>query len=407
MTLTEQHVIKQTHSLYRECDNLCWSTKNIYNLSLYKVRQGFFENSYEPLNNLYHLMKGEDCFKALPSRVATATVLQVQQTFKNFFAASRSYRETPGKFLGKPKMPRYKDVQSGRTRVSYSYQALSKLVFKKEGLLKLSGTQMKIKTQIKEFSRICSVDIIPRLDYYVIEVKYEAPDNALLGDNKRYASIDLGLNNLATVTSNIKSDVPFIINGKPLKSINQFYNNRLAHYKSKLELVNGNQKSSKKTKRLTAKRGFKVKDYLHKASAVIVAELQKKDITKLVIGKNDNWKQEIKIGSKNNQNFVSIPHAQFIQLLEYKCAKVGIRTMVQEESYTSKCSFLDGERPEKREVYQGQRIKRGLFRSGSGRLINADVNGSLNIMIKAIPKAFHVEGIEGVVVHPRIIKIRK
>ena len=123
------------------------------------------------------------------------------------------------------------------------------------------------------------------------------------------------------------------------------------------------------------------------------------DVRCLIIGKNDNWKQETNIGKSNNQNFVNIPHSRFVNMLKYKCEKVGISVRIVEESYTSKCSFLDNESIEKHEKYVGKRIKRGLFQSANGRLINADVNGSYNIMKKVVPNVFNTDGIEGVVVH--------
>lgn len=206
---------------------------------------------------------------------------------------------------------------------------------------------------------------------------------SLKQDNKRYASIDLGLNNLATVGSNVMK--PFIINGKPLKSINQFYNKKLAKLKSNLK---DEKKTSNRIKRLHFKRNNKIKDYLHKASRCIINQLVSNSINTLIIGHNKKWKQEINIGSVNNQKFVSIPHSRFIDMLKYKASLEGINVLIQEESYTSKCSFLDNEPIQKHECYKGTRIKRGLFKSKKHGLINADVNGALNILRKVVLKAF-------------------
>lgn len=166
-----------------------------------------------------------------------------------------------------------------------------------------------------------------------------------------------------------------------MKSINQFYNKRKAELQSKLS---GNRKTSNKINSITRKRNNKIKNYLHKASRCIVNHLVSNDVNTLIIGKNDNWKQETNIGKKNNQNFVSIPHSQFIDMLSYKCKLVGIAIMMTEESYTSKCSFIDNEEMKHQEDYKGKRVKRGLFRTNKGKLINADLNGSLNIMRKVI-----------------------
>ena len=199
-------------------------------------------------------------------------------------------------------------------------------------------------------------------------------------NNDRYCSIDLGINNLATVSSNVIK--PFIINGKPIKSINQFYNKKLAYYKSKLK----NRKTSKKINRLTNKRENKIKDYLHKSSRYIVNHLVSNNINTLVIGYNKGWKQDINIGKVNNQKFVNVPFLTFITMLEYKCKIEGINVIINEESYTSKCSFLDDEEICKHDNYLGRRIKRGLFKTSNGIFMNADLNGSLNILKKVVGK---------------------
>ena len=201
----------------------------------------------------------------------------------------------------------------------------------------------------------------------------------LSDNNDRYCSIDLGLNNLATIGSNVIK--PIIINGKPLKSINQFYNKRVSNLKSKLK---DGKKTSRRIKSLTDKRNNKIKDYLHKASTLLVNQLVSNDLNTLIIGNNKSWKQDINIGKRNNQNFVQIPHSTFIKMLEYKCKLRGINVLITEESYTSKCSFLDNEDIKKQKEYKGRRIKRGLFKSSKGILINADVNGSLNILKKVV-----------------------
>jgi putative transposase len=152
--------------------------------------------------------------------------------------------------------------------------------------------------------------------------------------------------------------------------------------------------------RLTDKRNRRLKHELHLASRRIIERLVQEDVGTLVIGQNAGWKQEIHRGRRNNQNFVAIPHARFIDLLTYKAELVGIQVIVREESYTSKCSFLDLEPIEKRETYAGRRVQRGLFVSARGRRIQADVNSSYNIIRKAAPCAFDAAGVEGAVVHP-------
>lgn len=269
------------------------------------------------------------------------------------------------------------DKSKGRFVAVYTNQAISKKELR-NGVIHLSGTDVKIKTKING-DDIAQVRIVPKNSYYKVEVIYDVEEIEELEDNDKYAAIDLGVNNLATVSYN--DSKPFIINGKPLKSINQFYNKRKASLQSKLS---GNRKTSNRINSITRKRNNKIKNYLHKASRCIVNHLVSNNVNTLIIGKNDNWKQETNIGKKNNQNFVSIPHSQFVEMISYKCKLVGIAVMMTEESYTSKCSFIDKEEMKHHEDYKGKRIKRGLFRTNEGKLINADLNGSLNIMRKVI-----------------------
>ena len=191
--------------------------------------------------------------------------------------------------------------------------------------------------------------------------------------------------------------MPLVINDKPLKSINQFYNKRKAELQSKL---GANRKTSKRIERLTDKRNRRVEHYMHTASKRIIDLLVDHNIGTLIVGKNDGWKQESNIGKRNNQNFVQIPHATFIEMLKYKGELSGVNVVVTEESYTSKTSFLDNEEPVKRESYAGRRVKRGLFKTSTGRKINADVNGAYQIIKKVVSEAFQGREIEGVVVHP-------
>ncbi|MED4995098.1 transposase, partial [Geobacillus stearothermophilus] len=209
--------------------------------------------------------------------------------------------------------------------------------------------------------------------------------------------IDLGLNNFVTMVNNI-GETPIVINGKGVKSINQYYNKQKVYFQSILKKQNG-LNWSKRLEKLTLKRNNKIKDFMHKASRYVVDWCVKHNIDTIVIGKNDNWKQEVDLGKRLNQAFVQIPYDMFIEQLQYKCEEVGIKVVLTEESYTSGTSFLDGEAPIKENYDKNRRIKRGLFKSNKGILINADVNGAYNIMRKVFPKAF-ANGVEGVGLHP-------
>ena len=373
MYLTERHIIKNN----KELDELCFNSKNLYNKALYLVRQHYFETggylTYYCVNRLMVGSKDVDYY-ALPTRASNQTLRLLDSNFKSFFALLKKKKKNE---YDKPiRIPRYLDKQ-GRHIASFPKESISK-VYLRKGLIKLTSLSIKIPTKVTE-SNIVEVRILPRNNHHVVEVVYKVDESKHKSDNGRYASIDLGLNNLATVSSNVVK--PFIINGKPLKSINQYWNKEKSRLQS---LLKGNKKTSKRIESITNKRNNKVKDYLHKSSRILVNFLVSNDISTLVIGYNEEWKQNINIGKRNNQSFVNIPFYTFIQQLDYKCKLEGINVILTEESYTSKCSFLDNETVEKHENYLGKRIKRGLFRSAKNRIINADLNGSLNILKKVV-----------------------
>ena len=398
MVLVEKHQIKKTHKYYNEIDKLAFLSKNLYNISLYNIRQYFFETKeFFNLTKNYDLIKNQQRvdYEAMPRKVSNKVVLQINQDFNSFFKGLNEYKKNPSKFKGKPEIPHYKDKIDGRNVVMYEKGAISKKQLDK-GFFNPSGTDIYISTKITN-KEIKEARLVKKINSYVIEIIYEKENKELIKDNGVYCGGDLGMNNLIAMTFN-NGDKPLIVNGKPLKSINHFYNKRLAFLKSELETKN-KLKTSKQIKKLTQKRNNKIDDYMHKASRMIVNLLVSKGITKMVIGKNKNWKQDINIGKKNNQNFVQIPFYKFINLIKYKCLLEGIDVITNEESYTSKCSFFDEETIKKHDVYLGKRIKRGLFRTAKGLLINADVNGSYNIMKKAIPNAF-ANGIQGLAVNP-------
>jgi len=406
MYLTEKHIINKNHSFFNECDSLCFKSKNLYNQSLYNVRQYFFENKkYLNFANNWKITKEQEPYIKLPRKVSNQTIKLVDQNFKSFFSLLKN--KNSGTYKEKVKIPQYLDKENGRYITIYEKQALSKRIFKKNGKIHLSQTEIYINTQLKDWDVIKLVRIIPRSNHYVIEVVYEKQEKTI-NSNNNYASIDLGLNNLATITFNNKNLNPIIINGKPLKNINQYYNKKRGFYGSILEKENKTKKS-KRLVRITNKRNNKINDYLHKSSRILVNQLVSNQITKLVIGKNVGQKQDINMGKKNNQNFISVPIFGFINIIKYKCELEGIEVIIQEESYTSKASFLDLDDipiygKSHSIIFSGKRIKRGLYKTNKGILINSDVNGSYNIMRKAIPNAF-ADGTEGFAVNPIKLEI--
>ncbi len=392
MQLVEQHVIKQTDSRYQAIDEAAFASKNLYNAALYEIRQAYIHQGiYLCYEEMHARMKAHPAYQALPRKVSQQVLRLLHKNWLSFFAALKAYQEDPSQFLGRPCLPKYKDKQKGRNLLVYTIQALSKPALK-HGMIVPSGLPIMIETR---HQTVDQVRIIPRAGYYVVEVIYEQAETQADVDPALYAGIDIGIDNLATLTSNKVGFVPRIVNGRPLKSINQYYNKR----KAELQSILKDTRFTARMERITNKRTRRIDHYLHTASRHIIDLLVAEQIGTLVIGKNPNWKQEVNIGKRNNQQFVCIPHARFIEMLTYKAKLVGIAVIITEESYTSKCSFLDNEDICKHEDYCGKRVKRGLFRASTGQHINADVNGSYNIVRKVVPDAFGQRD-RGCVVHP-------
>lgn len=391
MKLVEKHIIKRNHPFFKELDEVCLKSKNLYNSILYIWRQSFTKGEKITLTQIYFQIRSTPQFKTLPQNVAAQVFLQFGQVINSFFKALASYKVNPSKFTGRPKLPNYKDTIKGRNIAVYNKRVLPQKQFRKDGKVRLTGLNVVFPSKVKP----TQVRIVPRNDCYHIELIYNRDCKEEV-KSENFAGLDLGVNNLATLSFNNSPGV--IVNGKPVKSINQFYNKKRAKLQSK-------NKKSKALTKLTNKRNNKIKDYLHKASRFITNQLVSKNISTLVIGLNKMWKQDVNIGAKNNQNFVNIPHSQFIQMIKYKCELEGIKVVITEESYTSKCSFLDNEEIKKHKEYSGKREKRGLFKSANGQLINADLNGSLNILRKVIPNCF-TNGIEGLVVSPSVYTVK-
>ena len=401
MRHVERHIIKQNHSLWQQIDNLCFLSKNLYNHANYLIRQSFIlEQVYLGFNQIYHQVKNTVDYQALPRKVSQQVLRILDRNWKSFFEAQKTYQKYPDKFRARPKLPKYKHKNQGRNLVVYTIQAISK-PWLKRGMVKLSGTKIIIPTKAKN---IAQARIIPRIGQYAIEIVYEQNQHQTVTNPHAIAAIDLGVDNLAALTSNQTGFIPILINGRPLKSLNQFYNKTKAKLQSLLE---NKKPTSKRIQRLTAKRNNQVDTYLHQASRWIIDVLDSKGIGKLIIGQNPLWKQKVNTGNQNNQSFVSIPHARFVEMLIYKGQIKGIEVICREESYTSKASFLNldpipvyGGNEAQAVKFSGYRQSRGIYKiKGENTRINADVNGSYNIMRKVIPTAFS-QGIEGVVVRP-------
>lgn len=315
----------------------------------------------------------------------------LDKNWKSFFQSIKDYKKNPNKYLGRPKLPKYKS-KNGRNILILTNQncKINKGIIKFPKIFK--GFYLKTKV-----NNLQQIRIIPKDKYIIIEVVYKINDVNLPLDNNRYIGIDLGLDNFATITNNCGL-IPLVINGKGLKSINQYYNKQISHYKSIAKRVNKLDYTNR-MRTLTFKRNNKVEDYIHKASRFVVDYCRNNEINTIVIGNNKNWKQNSKMSKKVNQNFISIPYCSFINKVQYKAEEFGIQVIITEEGYTSGTSFLDNELPIKENYDKSRRKHRGLFVSNNGMKINADVNGSYQIIKKVFPKAF-ADGIEGVELHP-------
>ena len=404
MQLVEKHLVKESDKNFRILDELCFKSKNLYNSTLYAIRQEYIKNgiylSYGKVQKEFQDSKNFDYIQ-LPAKVAQSIMRKVDKNFTSFFAALKDWKKHPEKYKGRPKLPKYKDSLDGRFMAIYTEQAISKFWLKK-GFIVLSGLpNFRVRTRVGN-KKINQVRIVPDTGRYTVEVVYTVPDVDLKPDNGVYAAIDLGVNNLATVTTNLEGDKPLVVDGRKVKSINHYYNKLKAKYQSQIPSYKP-VKSTKRLRRIGVKRENKINDYFHKASRFIVNQLVSKEVNTLIIGKNNEWKQDTKMGKVGNQNFVQIPFNKFISMLTYKCEMEGINVELVTEEYTSKCSFLDNEEIGKHDVYMGKRKHRGLFISSTGKTINADVNGSYNILRKCKPSAFTAKGVQGVVVHPHIL----
>src|SRR2546421_9306589 len=406
MQLVEQHVISKSDPRYSVIDEAAFKSKNLYNAANYEYRQAFIHQGvYLNYNEVQKRMQSHEAYRALPAKVSQQILMVLDRNWKGFREGLEAYYEDPSKFLGRPKPPKYKHKTEGRNILVYTIQAISKPGLKR-GLVQPSMLPIEVQTKQKDADQ---VRIVPRKGFYVIEVVYGKEVKQAEVNPAYYAGADIGMNNLVALTSNKPNFKAIIVNGRPVKSVNQFYNKRKAELQKQL----GHKGTTKRMERMTNKRNRRIDHYMHTASKRIIDLLVKEGIGVLCIGKNDAWKQEANMGKRSNQNFVQIPHARFIAMLTYKAELVGIRVEVREESYTSTASLLDldplpvGKSGGEKHTFSGKRIKRGLYRASNGRYINADINGAGNIIRKVAPNAFGQRAVEdgkevlaSLVVHP-------
>ncbi len=380
-------------------DEITISSKNLYNVATYVVRQRFFETcSWLRYHDLWKKLKTHECYLNLQmlcgSHPPQQVLRQVDHNFKSFFKAMKEWKNHPLKFKTMPRLPRYKR-KNGHNIVYFTSQQCRM----KDGQIYLTRKMEKLgfpKISAK-IPNLNGVRIVPFGDRYTIELIYfYKPEDMDLSKNN-VLGIDLGLQNAVTASNNIGRK-PMIIKGGILKSINQYYNKKLAIYKSITKTCNNTYVTNRILK-LNRKRKNKIRDQFHKTSRLIINYCIANDIGKIVIGYNKGWKQRVHLGKKNNQQFVSIPFLTLIHQIEYKAKMRGIDVIRTSEQYTSqKCSNCDI-------ILRSNRKYRGLYVcSRCGLVINADVNAAMNIMKKEVPESVKI-GDRGCLNHPVVLTV--
>ena len=389
LTLKQQvkHLSKKE---FRNLKYLCHIAKNLKNQAIYNVRQHYFKNKkYLSYNENYKMLKNSENYMNLNSNMAQQILKEVDESFKSFFGLLKLAKN--GQYNGKIKLPNYLD-KDGFTTLVIGFVRLKDdmLIVPYSNSFKKTHQEVKVKLpSVLKDKKIKEIRIIPKQHsrYFEIQYTYEVKEIQRELNKENVLGIDLGIDNLCTCVTN--AGASFIIDGRKLKSINQYYNK----INAKLQGIKDKQKiecTTLRQKRITRKRNNRINDYLSKAARTIVNYCLNNDIGKLVLGYNEDFQRNSNIGSINNQNFVNIPYGKLRDKLIYLCKLYGIEFKLQEESYTSKASFFDGDEIPiydkenlQEYIFSGKRIKRGLYQTSTGKLINADCNGALNILRKS------------------------
>ena len=384
----EQTIINKNHKLYKTIEDFCVRSNNFYNFALYHIRQEFINNhKWIRYQEMQKIMKTEEPYKKLMSQSSQCVLQIIDRNMKSFFEGNKKWKSNNENMHGRPKLPDYRKKGSKFTwflKNNNTYIKDGKLFFK---LKTMQGYGFKTLVT----GRLIAVRFVPKNDVFVLEIVYEAEEKKHVLDYSNIAAIDLGSTNLVTMTNNIGLR-PVIIKGGAVKSINQWFNKERARL---MRCLKDEQTWSLQLDRITNKRFQRIKNYFHHSSKYIINYCISNKIGTLIVGYNKEWKQEINIGKRNNQTFVSIPHSMLLNQLLYKGRMNGITLIETEESFTSGTSYFDGETPCRENYDKSRRVKRGLFKTNDGVLINSDVNGSLQIMRKVIPNVGNVHGIVG------------
>lgn len=406
--------LKLTYTQFEVLEEMCFRSKNLKNAVLYELRQTFFKGEKIKSKIEYqNTFKNNVDYKKCHSQTGQGAIFQAHQEFSSFLGGLKAFKEK--RMEDAPSMPRYLDKENGRNKLVLQKQCFSikngkvKIALPKD--LKEKYGEAILTLPLPPFinkDNIVMFEILPTTSgFYNLACVYRVGAKV---DKKKFGkvnkqtkeliagpveekisenvlSIDLGVSNLLTMADS-KTKEAVIISGSVIKMINHFYNKQLANLKSLLpHFINGKgdkiqKKTSSQIQNISYRRKRQLKDYFHKVAKRIIDKCIREGIDTIVIGYNEEWKQNINIGRVNNQNFTFVPHKQLIEYIEYKAKNANITVVKQEEAHTSKCDALAFEEIKHQESYLGKRIKRGLFLSSTGKVINADVNGALNVLRK-------------------------
>ena len=393
MYLTVKQQVKHlSKKEYLDIKELCHVAKNLTNEAIYNIRQYYFvEGQYLSYEKNYKLLKSSDNYKMLNSNMAQQILKEVDGYFKAFFGLLKLAKK--GKYNFKDiKLPHYLK-KDGFTTLVIGFVRIKDSVltvpYSNAYKKKHSSISIKMPPILKD-KKIKEIRIIPKSNarFFEVQYTYEVKETQSNLNKNKALAIDLGINNLCTCVTNTGGS--FIIDGRRLKSINQWFNKRNAYLQSIKDKQDIKVKYTEKQNSNLRDRNNKVNDYMNKTVRKIIDYCLDNDIGNIVVGYNETFQKDVKLGKRNNQTFLNIPYGKLREKLEYLCKLYDINFVKQEESYTSKASFFDkdnipiySDNNHNAYSFSGQRIKRGLYKTGTNKLINADVNGALNIMRKS------------------------
>ena len=411
--LTERHVIRSSNKSFPFLEKLAHKANNVYNQGLYRIRHKLFQGKWMNYCELDQSFKTSRDNRDSMLYESMGNIHLVQQVLKvvcqdmsSWKKTRDAYRKAPKKFNGYPKLPSYKK-KGGMVSFVVDNQTAK---LRSNGIVEIPCmNNFKVELWHKDVKKIQQVRVVPTNGVFIVEIVYKTEKVIeYKPDNGRYLTIDPGVNNAFACASNVKGFQPVVFNGRPIKSVNQFYNKERARLRSIHELSRQREQSHR-LDRLDFKRNQKIERYAHEVSKRIAELALSHECNTIVIGRNKGLKNGSQMYKKNNQNFIGIPHDKMLQMITYKANLLGIVVIPVNEAYSSQTSFLDGEEVipangDKARTRRGikpakRRFKRGLYRSNDGTILNADINAAYQILRKVVPNAF-ADGIEGVGLHP-------